>query len=1122
METQNQVQEVKEQQNGKFAIDLVPIENKEDKFSYMTNLSLVIWLNKSKFTILWVISRDEVRAKLNDTRHIFFVEQLAKIGIKRDEYNEMKYENMNNSWVLFFKTSSIQIIYDQIVITSTDWVKYIGNFERYEKEGVKALKAVNGGEINNIVNQTKQNQKVVLENGLLNIKSKQLLNIAAHDYCVTDTSKNELCILQDNKIATYTYDDDSIDRQSDYFDLSVYGTIKNIITDENNNFYFIICEKEGEAELKILNRKTLEDIMSFKDLNEIVYLSNETGKLFCMDKDGYLRIVTINTKSLDRGYVDNNEISAETAEANIIKIEDKPRSDLKTILKAWGLKLSHSAEEELEGDDNSMDDKDLREQLWLTKIDGFDDKTLRDLYTEATTPKDIDIVNNVAQQFKKNGNIMAIKGLVDPIFSVISTKRDQIKLKDIGEKLVEITEDIKNAEDDFTAILSIKTKLHDLKQSRSQILSVNKETDTLLRESLQLIDQKIQEYQNNHKENIFDEISENCKHISEYMEGIDYLPQITSIYSTDLWKNTEQMLSYLSEEDRKLQRKKMSEIVQARQMKLNNQSRNANKESQKKEEETITNIRTNLNSLKGILDSINDEHTLTTMETSDPLVFNIKQEIETLAASKAQELNQKLEQIFKERLLSIQFSKESGWTSMKTLDQYGIPKSLYFVPDIIQKVKRDISAKQTKDWLFKLQFVSSTGNVIEPSMNKKILGNFKFTYTFDERQDLKKTIAQWNTNGTRKHYKEMEEKVAEFKKHEWYESNEEYQKAFKSLEELGNKFYIPRMKETMNTISGEGKLWNLNTRNYLPHLDNKTVITESIEHRLSKRGKYLSQQQQYKQGLMIVESEAGTGKNFKCDILGHLTNREVFDVSCNEYMEKEDLLFSPEIDNDGTHRKPSNFIKGLQTPGAIIVLDEINTLKPWVSKLFNPLLDGRRYINDPQMGRIYAHPSVLIIGLMNPRYYRGTKELPQEIVSRARMTNDKYAPDQEEAFQISKYLEWAISKLSRDQFKEMWNEYIILGHQPNDKKVYNVFVDLKKVVTVAEKIRKIYSATKRWDAGIGEELDYVFTIRDGNFTIQDYNYSKDIKESLKDVVLMKISDPEQKDFANKLIEDWCK
>ena len=88
--------------------------------------------------------------------------------------------------------------------------------------------------------------------------------------------------------------------------------------------------------------------------------------------------------------------------------------------------------------------------------------------------------------------------------------------------------------------------------------------------------------------------------------------------------------------------------------------RHAHQESQKKAEETISTIKTNLTSLKGILDSINDEDTLTTMETSDPLVLNIKQDIETLAANKAQELTQKLEQIFKERLLSIQFSKESG------------------------------------------------------------------------------------------------------------------------------------------------------------------------------------------------------------------------------------------------------------------------------------------------------------------------------------------------------------------------------------------------------------------------------------------------------------------------------
>ncbi|MEI7478447.1 MAG: hypothetical protein WCJ81_08500 [bacterium] len=43
----------------------------------------------------------------------------------------------------------------------------------------------------------------------------------------------------------------------------------------------------------------------------------------------------------------------------------------------------------------------------------------------------------------------------------------------------------------------------------------------------------------------------------------------------------------------------------------------------------------------------------------------------------------------------------------------------------------------------------------------------------------------------------------------------------KSMEE---KYYIPRMLDTMNKISGDGRMWTINTRNYLPHIDNRTVI----------------------------------------------------------------------------------------------------------------------------------------------------------------------------------------------------------------------------------------------------------------------------------------------------------
>ena len=329
------------------------------------------------------------------------------------------------------------------------------------------------------------------------------------------------------------------------------------------------------------------------------------------------------------------------------------------------------------------------------------------------------------------------------------------------------------------------------------------------------------------------------------------------------------------------------------------------------------------------------------------------------------------------------------------------------------------------------------------------------------------------------------------------------------------------MLDVMDKITWEGKLWNLHTRNNLPTIDTKTVITPTIQESLAKRWRILSLQLQHKQWIMIVESEAGTGKNFKCDILGHLTNREVFDLSCNENMEKEDLLFSPEIDNEGTHRKPSKLIQGLQTPGAIIVFDEINTLKPWVAKLLNPLLDGRRYINDAQVGRVYAHPTVTLVWLMNPRYYRGTRQLPQEIVSRARMTDDKYPEKKEEAYMISKYVDWPISRLSWEEFLNYWEEYIDRQQVPTDKTIYNVVLDLKKVATVAEKIREEYSETMKGNADFDRELNYVFTIRDGNYVIQDYNYTKDIKQSIKDIVITKIAEPKEKDFANEIIENYA-
>ena len=64
--------------------------------------------------------------------------------------------------------------------------------------------------------------------------------------------------------------------------------------------------------------------------------------------------------------------------------------------------------------------------------------------------------------------------------------------------------------------------------------------------------------------------------------------------------------------------------------------------------------------------------------------------------------------------------------------------------------------------------------------------------------------------------------------------------------------------------------------------------------------------------------------------------------------------------------------------------------------------------------------------------------------------------------------------------------------------------DISNFKQVAKKIREVYSSTMKGDGSVGEELNFVFTIRDGNYVVQDFNHTGDIKQSLKDVVLTKI------------------
>ena len=150
---------------------------------------------------------------------------------------------------------------------------------------------------------------------------------------------------------------------------------------------------------------------------------------------------------------------------------------------------------------------------------------------------------------------------------------------------------------DFGDFLNLKKKLQDFKSLRSQLLTPDKEIDILLKESLHAIDQKIQEYQEDHKEQLTQDIEKNLELITEYMNTIDYMPQITSIYSSDLRKQTESMLGYIDNESAKQYKKQMSDIVNKRQSHLTKQLKDAEKSNQQQQEETILEIKNNLTSI---------------------------------------------------------------------------------------------------------------------------------------------------------------------------------------------------------------------------------------------------------------------------------------------------------------------------------------------------------------------------------------------------------------------------------------------------------------------------------------------------------------------------------------------
>ncbi len=323
----------------------------------------------------------------------------------------------------------------------------------------------------------------------------------------------------------------------------------------------------------------------------------------------------------------------------------------------------------------------------------------------------------------------------------------------------------------------------------------------------------------------------------------------------------------------------------------------------------------------------------------------------------------------------------------------------------------------------------------------------------------------------------------------------------------------------------------------IPDFDEHWRITDFHMKKLEEISEALNLQLANHRGVTILQGEAGTGKNVLVDILANLSNREVVTVACNENTVKEELTYEFQYDPaKGTYRLPSRLIQAIQTPGSVILFDEINALKPGIAKMLNSLFDYRRrlFISEGgQQKEIIVDPTVILVGTMNPQNYAGVNRLSPEVKSRARVIDIDYPPFEEqrggrtyyrsdEAEMLSAYMS-TLSELKQNELKLVW-DYVVNKDETNGADVLvkdnpDLVSDVRRiydVIRVANRLREMYENYQIGDSN--EPLDFPTSLREVTDIVMEMNHRKGVKPIVKRVIIPKIDDRRQKRIVEQTID----
>ncbi len=331
----------------------------------------------------------------------------------------------------------------------------------------------------------------------------------------------------------------------------------------------------------------------------------------------------------------------------------------------------------------------------------------------------------------------------------------------------------------------------------------------------------------------------------------------------------------------------------------------------------------------------------------------------------------------------------------------------------------------------------------------------------------------------------------------------------------------------------------------------------SFKDSLSKLSECFLNQTEEEKGISLMLGEAGTGKNEAVKYFSAKTNRPFFWFPCGRGMESVDLVQHYEFDTKiGVKRFLTDIAKGIQTPGAVVMIDEVNALKEEIQAILHGLGDSNRSLNYDGV-HIPVADGVLIVIAGNPAPYGSAGDIGEALLNRTTgqamvmdypaltkgelekrekgWSDEELEKKQKEDNELQDYACDEVLLLYKrvDEFKEindqefelLWNLIINESTQadtiseveknPKLKKLIEdsnlnlkqTLIDMRNILDIADQWRKYYEKTIKFMVGI--------SMRDTIAITTVYNKTRDVR-----MAYLKVFDVFRKNPRSGLEDDY--